>query len=141
MRAISPHGNRWRVTRRTFLWRPRAMQLMRGPELPELPGEDLNRPAAYGGVVVPRGNAIFGLTGLPLAALEHLLLLVLVPPTLLARSVRLLPWTVVARQGTSSPWECSVRGNAEAREMMARVVEAIEHGRPFPEAPDGSETR
>ncbi len=134
MKAISPHGDRWRVTRRTYPWRPRAMGFMRGPELPERRSEDLDRPYVYGGVVMPRGNAAFELTGLPLAALERLLLLVLLPPTLLARSLGLVAWTVVARQGRGSPWERSVRGNARAKELMARVVEAIEYGRPFPGA-------
>lgn len=105
------------------------MELMRGPAVPDQTDDEFERTYAYGGVLMPRGDAVFSLTGLPLALLERLLLLLLLPPTLLARALNLLPWTVVASQGQSPRWESSVRGTAEARRVMAEVVDTIQQGR------------
>lgn len=103
------------------------METMRGPDIPTGPHDDVFGRGT--GAQIPRGNAAFELTGLPVAAVEHLLLLLLLPPTLLARAVGLLPWTVVARPEEGPRREWSVRGNAAAKRRVAEVVEAIQHGR------------
>ncbi len=134
VKVIDPQGRRWRVSRRWFLWRPRAMELMRNPKMPDQTGDESQRSQrtdAYG------GHADFSPTGLPLAILERLLLLVLLPPTVLARALNLLPWTVVARQGQNPRWESSVRGAAAAARVVAEVVDTIEQGRRLSDGPDG----
>ncbi len=117
------------MTRRWYLWRPQAMEIMRGPDVPAASHDDV---FAHGvGAFIPRGNAAFELTGLPVAAVEHLVQLLLLPPTLLARALGLLPWTVVARPEEGPRREWSVRGSAEAKRRLAEVVHTIEQGQPW----------
>jgi hypothetical protein len=135
----APNGLRWEVTRLivpTGL-RPMSRTDMLDAATPRrtvVEGMSRQVPDAFG---APTGPLPLGFLFLPLA-------LALVPPVLLARRVRLLPWTIEAR---TYPWgrryppvvlTYAVRGGEESRRAFGQLVEALARGEGSPTI-DGAE--
>jgi hypothetical protein len=135
----APNGLRWRVKR---LIVPTGMRPLTRTEMLD--------------VATPRRTVVYGMsrqipdatsawTGpIPLGFLLLPLALPLLPPVLLLRRVRLLPWTIEAR---AHPWgrryppivlSYAIRGGDESRRAFSQLVEALARGEGSPVI-DGAE--
>jgi hypothetical protein len=131
--VLAPNGLRWKVKRLivpTGL-RPLSRTDMldaASPRRTVVEGMSRQVPDASGG---PTGPVPLGFLFLPLT-------LALVPLALLARRVRLLPWTIEAR---TYPWgrryppvvlAYAIRGGDESRRVFGQLIEALERGEGAP---------
>lgn len=131
--VVAPNGLHWKVKRLlvpTGL-RPLSRTDMLDAATPRrtvVEGMSRQVPDAFG---APTGPLPLGFLFLPLA-------LVLVPPVLLARRARLLPWTIEAR---THPWgrryppvvlTYAVRGGEESRRAFGQLIEALARGEGSP---------
>lgn len=123
MQAITPTGERYRVRRKWLPWRRRAKgkDSLDWLDFPDL-GDD------------PISMIVFGIILVPLIAVlvlflgEFLLLLLIFPIVMIARSVFGTPWTIeVTRQRRLITAE-KVKGWSDSRARIRQIAKLIEHG-------------